>query len=596
MRKVLIVGAVMGAALVPVLASSPAGAGGTLVVIDITTTADGLDGPLNGTSLREAIGVADGDGNPNQIVLPPGEYVLDRCAAPGQEDEDLNVNGDLDHSTGDPVTLVRSPSADGRASIHQTCTGERLLDSVGGRVTLQDVELIGGNPDGDGGAVQAASPLTLTRSTLSSNRSGASGGAISASQEVLLTESEVVDSDAEERGGGISLVDGGDLTASQSTVGRNDAQTGAGIYAESGSSVLLLDSTVAENVAHGTGIDAGVGGIFATDAVTAIQATIADNEGAAGSAANVVAAGLAAAETVIADASPIDSCFFFGAGATSGGYNYEQGGSTCGLTSGTGDVVNGADPGLLPLFANGGETDTAYFLEESPLLDRAPFPAATQCADGGTDQRGVDRPQGGACDTGALEIPPCGAIFGDVSADHAFCWEIGWMSAAGITTGFAGAPPAYRPSSPVTRQSMSAFLYRLAGSPEFEDPPAATFSDVSTGSTFFTEIEWMASRNITTGFPGGLYKPSQAVTRQAMSAFMYRFVAGSQEPVEPPVPTFADVGAGHPFYGEIEWMAEAGITTGFPGSPPTYRPGEPVTRQSMSAFMFRLAPVLSTIT
>jgi hypothetical protein len=36
----------------------------------------------------------------------------------------------------------------------------------------------------------------------------------------------------------------------------------------------------------------------------------------------------------------------------------------------------------------------------------------------------------------------------------------------------------------------------------------------------------MADEEITTGFPGGLYKPSQAVSRQAMSAFMYRLADG----------------------------------------------------------------------
>jgi hypothetical protein len=51
--------------------------------------------------------------------------------------------------------------------------------------------------------------------------------------------------------------------------------------------------------------------------------------------------------------------------------------------------------------------------------------------------------------------------------------------------------------------------------------------------------------------------------------------------------TFSDVPADHPFNAEIEWMAATGISTGFPDG--TYRPGEPVTRQSMAAFMARLS-------
>ena len=60
----------------------------------------------------------------------------------------------------------------------------------------------------------------------------------------------------------------------------------------------------------------------------------------------------------------------------------------------------------------------------------------------------------------------------------------------------------------------------------------------------------------------------------------------------PPVPCeaggFTDVSASHPFYDDICWMADEGISTGYePG--PTYRPNDPVTRQAMSAFMHRLA-------
>ncbi|OWY61795.1 hypothetical protein B7486_61880, partial [cyanobacterium TDX16] len=53
-------------------------------------------------------------------------------------------------------------------------------------------------------------------------------------------------------------------------------------------------------------------------------------------------------------------------------------------------------------------------------------------------------------------------------------------------------------------------------------------------------------------------------------------------------PTFTDVGTAHPFFDEIEWMVAADVSEGFlPG--PTYKPGAAVSRQAMSAFMYRLA-------
>lgn len=50
---------------------------------------------------------------------------------------------------------------------------------------------------------------------------------------------------------------------------------------------------------------------------------------------------------------------------------------------------------------------------------------------------------------------------------------------------------------------------------------------------------------------------------------------------------FSDVGANHQFHDEISWMADEDISDGYQDG--TFRPGSPVTRQAMAAFMQRLA-------
>jgi CSLREA domain-containing protein len=110
--------------------------------------------------------------------------------------------------------------------------------------------------------------------------------------------------------------------------------------------------------------------------------------------------------------------------------------------------------------------------------------------------------------------------FTDVTANHPFFDEIGWMGAQGVSTGYQPGPT-YRPSAPVTRQAMSAFMYRLAGEPPFT-PTGQTFTDVGASHPFSDEIEWMADTGISEGYPNGTYRPSAPVTRQAMSAFMFR--------------------------------------------------------------------------
>jgi hypothetical protein len=177
--------------------------------------------------------------------------------------------------------------------------------------------------------------------------------------------------------------------------------------------------------------------------------------------------------------------------------------------------------------------------------------------------------------------------FSDVPTSAPFYCDIDWMVQEEITTGFPGG--LFKPADAVKRQSMSAFMYRLAGSPMFPLPDDPTFSDVPETHPFYDEIEWMNFEEITTGFSGGVFKPNDTVKRQSMSAFMYRF---AEEPMftPPGSPSFNDVPTTHPFYDEVEWMAEEGITTGFPGG--LFKPSADVTRQSMSAFMHRLDTLL----
>jgi hypothetical protein len=63
--------------------------------------------------------------------------------------------------------------------------------------------------------------------------------------------------------------------------------------------------------------------------------------------------------------------------------------------------VTAASPQLGPLAANGGPTLTRAPADGSPAIDHGGT-RATGCP--ATDQRGVSRPQGPACDIGAVEV------------------------------------------------------------------------------------------------------------------------------------------------------------------------------------------------
>lgn len=174
--------------------------------------------------------------------------------------------------------------------------------------------------------------------------------------------------------------------------------------------------------------------------------------------------------------------------------------------------------------------------------------------------------------------------FVDVCTGHPFLAEIRWMDQQGISRGYADG--SYRGGEVVTRQSMSAFMHRLADAPAGPFPNPG-FSDVSTSTPFHQEIWWMAQRGITSGYPDGTFRPGSRVSREAMSAFMHRYAEAATSGF--PNPGFRDVPPSHAFFTEIAWAAHEDITQGYADG--TFRPGSAVTRQAMSAFMRRLADV-----
>jgi secreted trypsin-like serine protease len=173
------------------------------------------------------------------------------------------------------------------------------------------------------------------------------------------------------------------------------------------------------------------------------------------------------------------------------------------------------------------------------------------------------------------------AMFPDVPMSHVFAQDIRTIANEGITSGLADC--GYHPSDVVTRQSMAAFFYRLDGwSRDYAPDP--DFSDVPGSNPFYREIAWMADEGITTGNPDGSFGTSSPVTRASMAAFFYR-LAGSPRGTTPtcPVPPFPDVPTSHPFCGQIDWLVDEGVASGFLDG--TYRPATPVARGSMAAFM-----------
>ncbi|MHC5559951.1 CAP and S-layer homology domain-containing protein [Kocuria sp. U4B] len=202
-------------------------------------------------------------------------------------------------------------------------------------------------------------------------------------------------------------------------------------------------------------------------------------------------------------------------------------------------------------------------------------------------------PTGTAPTPAPAPVPDPGSIaaagpFNDVPADHDFATEIEWVRDAGVLRGWPGGT--FAPNRMMTREQTAAALYRVAGSPAYTPPRVSPFADVPTSHVFYKQMAWMRAKNISTGWVAAngirTYKPTQAISRDQMAAFLYR-LAGKPAYTPPAASPFKDVSTRQGFYKEMAWMRAKNISTGWDDG--TYRPGASTSRAVMAAFLYRYA-------
>lgn len=175
-------------------------------------------------------------------------------------------------------------------------------------------------------------------------------------------------------------------------------------------------------------------------------------------------------------------------------------------------------------------------------------------------------------------------VFSDVPEDLMFHAEITWAAQNGYVKGWDDGT--FRPLEPVHRDAMAAFLYRMAGEPEVQLPATSPFTDVKPTDEHYTAMVWAQQEGIATGWSDGTFRPTEPIARDAMAAFVYRY-AGSPEYTAPVPGPFSDVTTeGQAYAREIAWLESQGVTAGYPDG--TYRPLGAMNRDALAAFLFRM--------
>lgn len=361
-------------------------------IIDVNTSKDELN--ANGDcSLREAIRSANTDaavyaciaGNgADTIKLTVGTYILE---IPGTDENDANT-GDLDIT--ESLTLIGSGFAE---TIIDGGARDRVLEIIGSEntveiwdLTIQNGKLIGGG----GSGIRNEGILTLQNVaiidnvvTATASWDGTGGGLFNQQGTVTLFNSNITDNQAR-AGGGIFNAGSSTLILTNSTVSGNKAFAGGGVLLYG--TATLKNVTISGNNAANNG-----GGLRVDENADLINCTVARNS--CFNSDGLYNAGIVALKNTLF-VNGTRNCWNTGT-IMSNGHNLESDNS-CGLTAPT-DLIN-ADPMIGSLKDNGGPTPTHALLPGSPAIDAGDN---TGCPS--TDQRGITRPQGAACEIGAYE-------------------------------------------------------------------------------------------------------------------------------------------------------------------------------------------------
>lgn len=224
----------------------------------------------------------------------------------------------------------------------------------------------------------------------------------------------------------------------------------------------------------------------------------------------------------------------------------------------------------------------AFFFEHYPLLHDG---ALQLMHPFGGDQPGY---QTGDLAGIAHTARRCESPFPDVASSARFCNHVAWAVDAGVVTGYHD--NTFRPDHPISRGALVALLHRLAGSPDPTGPNP--FDDTPEGHPFSDAIAWSAENGIVAGYPDGTFGHGAAVTRGGAVAFVARFrrVIDGRPPTEHVLSNdnlFIDTPPGWPFRADLTELYGDGVVDG--GD--KLRPGFPLTRQALSAWLFRIEAV-----
>jgi CSLREA domain-containing protein len=357
--------------------------------ITVNSTADNTTGSDGKCTLREAVA------NVNAAADTTGG---DCAAGTGAGDTivfDLTLPATITLTASTELAISREVTISGPTTGALAVDGNqatRVFEIMARTAHIANLAIQNGE-DNDGGGMYVAAGGTATLTNCMLNRNWANRGGslyVGGGGAATLTDCTLSGNQDGVFGEGVYVAAGGTATLTNCTLSGNQAYEGGGgegggIYVAGGGTAMLTNCTLSDNY------DVGGGGLANYGTATLTNCTLSGNiAGDGGGLANHGTATLT--NTIVANSRGGGNC---SGKITSRSHNLDSDG-TCKLSS-PGDLSD-TDPEIGPLQGNGGPTFTLALLPDSPAVDAG----GPNCPP--TDQRGVSRPQGAACDIGAYEF------------------------------------------------------------------------------------------------------------------------------------------------------------------------------------------------
>ena len=110
--------------------------------------------------------------------------------------------------------------------------------------------------------------------------------------------------------------------------------------------------------------------------------------------------------------------------------------------------------------------------------------------------------------------------FSDVSSSSPFHGEVWTLAGWDVIRGYGDGT--FQGMADVKRQDFAAFLYRLAGEPEFDADEVPEFEDVDSDTPHRTAVLWARSAGVSNGFDDGSFGMGRDILRQDTAVMLCR--------------------------------------------------------------------------